>query len=201
MFSSRQLVRSLPLLRFDPYSVFKQVIMLAYRSSAVIITVIAIHFVSIVSTGNPVKWIQSNLIKTIGKFQLIRLALLGLISSDLTEFTEGFGQPKKQASYPAPQVILPSYPHENGQSNIHGHQSVPVIELAIPRRVARIPRNNLPIPVPGKDLPDDSCGDTATRFPNGVCHALLRQGPCQDPYDWVTLNPRTFEVRIVQFND
>lgn len=66
------------------------------------------------------------------------------------------------------------------------------------RRIARIPSNDLPIPVPGPDLPDDQCGDTAARFPNGTCHALLRQGPCQDPFHWVTLNPKNFEVRTAQ---
>lgn len=66
------------------------------------------------------------------------------------------------------------------------------------RRIARIPSNDLPIPVPGPDLPDDQCGDAAARFPNGTCHALLRQGPCKDPFHWVTLNPKNFEVRTAQ---
>ena len=76
----------------------------------------------------------------------------------------------------------------------HGHQGNGLAEPTH-RAIARIPSNNLPIPVPGYDLPDDYCGDTAARFPNGICHALLRQGPCQDPFHWVTLNPSNFKVR------
>lgn len=52
-----------------------------------------------------------------------------------------------------------------------------------------MPVNDLPIPVPGKNLQDDGCGYSSIRFKDGRCYPLLKRGPCSNPYFWVTLDP------------
>lgn len=43
--------------------------------------------------------------------------------------------------------------------------------------------------------PDDGCGDYSVRFKSdGKCYPLMKQGPCDSIYYWVTVDPKTFEV-------
>lgn len=53
----------------------------------------------------------------------------------------------------------------------------------------RTPQNELAIPVPGKDLQDDGCGDSSARFQDGRCYPVLKRGPCRNPYFWITVDP------------
>ena len=56
--------------------------MVSCRFSVVVVVVIAVHSISGVSIENPVKWMQSNFIKTLGKLQIIRFGALNLTWSD-----------------------------------------------------------------------------------------------------------------------
>jgi len=60
-----------------------------------------------------------------------------------------------------------------------------------------VPVNDLPIPVPGINLPDDGCGNSSVRFQGGGCYPVLRRGPCRSPYFWVTVNPATLLVSLM----
>ena len=57
--------------------------------------------------------------------------------------------------------------------------------------------NDLPIPVPGINLPNDGCGNSSVRFQGGGCYPVLKRGPCRSPYFWVTVNPVTLVVSLM----
>lgn len=56
------------------------------------------------------------------------------------------------------------------------------------------PANGLAFPLIGIDFPDDGCGDNSVRFSDGNCYPVLRRGPCDDPLQWITLDPVTIKV-------
>lgn len=57
-----------------------------------------------------------------------------------------------------------------------------------------IPENKRPSRS-NESIPDDGCGDYSVRFKyDGYCYPLLKQGPCPTIYQWVTLDPYTYEV-------
>lgn len=58
----------------------------------------------------------------------------------------------------------------------------------------QIPRNDQLCPVGGRDLPDGGCGDNLVAFPDGKCYPVLRRGPCDDSFQWVTVDPNTLTV-------
>lgn len=60
------------------------------------------------------------------------------------------------------------------------------------------PVNNLPIPVPGENLPDDGCGYSSVRFQDGRCYPVLKRGPCRNPYYWVTVDPLRLTVSYTE---
>ena len=72
-------------------------------------------------------------------------------------------------------------------SGVAENQNVDIVYLF------RGPINDLPIPVEGPNL-SDTCTDSSARYIDGNCYPLLRQGPCQDPRQWYTLDPFTFQV-------
>ena len=78
---------------------------------------------------------------------------------------------------------------------------------------AATPFNRLPIPVTGQNFfplqqvndngvflkrsgsPDGYyCNDGSVLFDDGNCYPLLRQGPCPDRLQWLTLDPITLRV-------
>ncbi len=57
------------------------------------------------------------------------------------------------------------------------------------------PVNNLAIPVPGSNFPNDGCGDSSIIFQDGQCYPVLKRGPCRNPHYWVTVDPVRLMVR------
>ena len=77
-----------------------------------------------------------------------------------------------------------------------------------------IPINQLSIPVTGDDfliedqlneetminsqrstmIHQDGCDDGSIMFDDGICYPLLRQGPCPDRLQWLTVDPITLRV-------
>lgn len=50
------------------------------------------------------------------------------------------------------------------------------------------------MPVNGS-IPDDGCDSNSVRFANDRnCYPVLGRGPCNDPKQWVTVDPYTFKV-------
>lgn len=46
-----------------------------------------------------------------------------------------------------------------------------------------------------KPHPDDGCGSHSVRFKcDGKCYPVLKQGPCRNIHDWVTVDPETLLV-------
>jgi len=85
---------------------------------------------------------------------------------------------------------------------------------------AGTPFSRLPIPVTGSNFaplqqvndgpiffqrlgsPRDYCDDGSVMFDDGTCYPLLRQGPCPDRLQWLTLDPITLRVimnQIIQY--
>ena len=71
------------------------------------------------------------------------------------------------------------------------------------------PENNLNIPDDGPGFPDRGCGKSSirfggnvsvlgkgTKFEGGFCAPLLKRGPCTSPFQWVTIDPKTFQVLL-----
>jgi len=59
------------------------------------------------------------------------------------------------------------------------------------------PVNDVTIPVLGKDQPGDGCGDSPVRFQDGRCYPVLKRGPCDNPYDWITVDPVSLTVKFL----
>ena len=74
-----------------------------------------------------------------------------------------------------------------------------------------VPFNQLSIPVTGQDFfldnlneeaiysqrstsQGDHCDDGSIIFDDGICYPLLRQGPCPDRQQWLTVDPITLQV-------
>jgi len=60
------------------------------------------------------------------------------------------------------------------------------------------PVNNLPIPVPGENLPDDGCGDSSVRFQDGRCYSVLKSGSCRNSYYYITVDPLRLTVSYTE---
>ena len=88
------------------------------------------------------------------------------------------------------------------------------LDITVARFACReTPENNLDIPVDGPGIPDNGCGNSSVRFGgnalgsgtsvqpfgNGFCAPLLRRGPCTSPFEWVTIDPSTFQVLLTDY--
>lgn len=86
--------------------------------------------------------------------------------------------------------------------------------VGLPKGFAATPFNRLTIPVTSENVSpfeqlideaiffrqsgslhiNDYCDDNSILFDDGICYPLLRQGPCPDHHQWLTIDPITLRV-------